>query len=1439
MQKMNTFANSLALIMLIFSYDVIMALETTKKTNLHSLKKISSTNKLKKDLSTQAHPSQPQTEPSNPTSTAPSSAPSQTPTKNPFIPANSQIAEIISLDQSGTTIQTDPYSSKAINSQLYLTCKAKFYSLIAALPDSLQSAVLSEFAANTQSNSCCQAEKLILTVSSALNSQVTLFANLLTNKQRSAKKGFVCFRAPEIVAKEEDLPLEQSFSEKNKEFINKMLLEQNTLSSNLLKCVNAINKISIRNLGLMCSSNDMIDKLFNKDTANTYRLASIKKFPDDDKNIYNECVEYVKKQDSFSNTVLGAYVDSFNFLIGTDKCNYFSNLFTMDPLKDKDDPYLPKDFAELAQSANNNSNKNTNFNINNNTNSPNAMLNTWFSCASAKSEFSSAIINDLKTNITRAQYTNPFGLSTYIGRADVNYSLIKQKFDLVSFPYYHVKCGLVEGCSASFKGSSNSKQVDLASVVTGPQTKMEVSCCNFICVVYVRIEDMHNASQNSNGGLSSTKQLEGAEVYKMKSDRNSLDISSLDLLEIRNAKNCFNKNSLNPVSFIEKANSEQALPTNNNNGTIYTPNSTPTANSAEKKFANTNLIKILSDLYSHSANYENDFRLKSSTMLKVTFDGKTRTLNDLLYSELFKAENSMNYLQCERGACLLQQAFTAEAANTPDKIFNLEPNADKASISLKGQVSNKKSSSSGSKSSSSGSSFSKPSSSSSSSGSSFSKPSSSGSSFSKPSSSSSSSSRPSSGSNGFNSATNYGSSGSSSSNSIKKNPSSSSSSSFSGSSSGSNGFNSAMNNGSNSGSGVSKSSSTGSSFPGSSSNSNNNNSGSNGFNSAMNSGTNSGKNNNSFSGYSSNSNKSNINSGSNGFNSATNNKPSSGFSSSSSSGSSFNTSLYPSTNKNQNSNLNKNTNSINNNNNKSNSYFNNNSNTNNYYITNNNNNKNNFSNTSANSNYATKIKISSSPNSSFNSNYYNNLYSSNYGYSTLKVKVSNPQTSISSYNHGYSTYNSNSYISSIKIKGYGIKVKIKYYPSYTYNPIYSNVFYPFNRYYQYNYNSYYYRPNYYNYYYQNQSYYNNNPTYSQMTFNSLNLSPEYNAEDWLPNFNPYFDREANLNSLSANLTSIKIYSQCCETWCAYVIQNNNDGLKAENSTKQRIYVEVILKNYAFFDSSTLSASQKKCLTLNIQESLSANAQKDNNIFQKCGIKSPYDVIPVKRNCLKNINEHCKANGFSDLMEQSAIYVQSSDSSSSESSSSECLAPLDCLGLSSPNESQMQACGASLNSLFSVGALKPAFKSFIYPCAKNNIGGSAARITAMIEKSKKQSPPSSNNSGSSISNSDSNVVNMSDFSAEQKLKLESVNKLAANQVNANIAIDNNTAVKVNTNTDADAKSINSETDSAVVSAIIDTNASADGSYNNFDSVYTSGFNINFNTLFGVLLTFLLI
>jgi len=1309
MKKMSIVYNAFAFIMLILSSDVIMALE---KTNLQN-KKLKNHKNDKSSIS--------KTEKQFISST------SSTPKVNDVLRASSSLVDQISvMDQTGNVLQNDPNASKSTNTT-YTTCKNKFYNIISILPSNLQTAILAEFASNINANYCCDSEKLIKSVSNILNSQVSSFAQILTNQQQKSKKGFVCFRAPEIVAKDENLPFEKSYSDKNKEFINSLLLQQNVLSSNLLKCLNQINKISIRNLGLMCSSNEMSDKIFNLD-AISKRYTSVKKFPDDDKNIYSDCIDYIKNYDTFSNTVLGAYVDSLNFLIGTDKCNYFSNLFTMDPIRDKNDPYLPKDLADLATSTNTSNSANNNLNKNNN-NDPTLLLNSWYNCASTKTEINSSFSTNLKNSVIRAQYINPFGLSTYIGRADIDYQKVKQKFNLVNYPYYYLSCTMNDGCYASFKGASNQKQADMSTVITGQSTKLEVSCCNKICIVYVKIEDSF-VDQNGNF-YSSTKNLEAAEIFEMKSDRNSLELSSLDYLEIRNSRNCFNKNSSNPISFIEKSHnfSTQFVSSSNistQNTNVNNPSSS-TAINIEKNFDNSNFLKILNDLYLNPSLYENDFRLKTTTMLKVTLDGKTQTLNDLLYNDLFTNNNSTNYIQCEMGNCIFQQNVSGSPSSIPDKKFNLEQNNDKVSISIKTNVAMKKGGSSGGKSGSKSSSS--KSSSSSSSGSSFSKSSSSstssssGSSFSKPSSTSSS--------NSF------------------SNPS--------------NSF----------------SSSTGSSFKPSSTSNNINN---NGFNSATTYGTPS---------YSS---------GNNGFNSAT-----SYGTSKNTYGNSFNNNLYP-TNKNNN---NYNNNSINSNSNSyntkssSNSYFNQ-GNVNNYYY------NNNYPSNSG-SKYETKINVSSNPYSSFNSNYYNNLYSNNYGYNSLKVNINNPVSSISSYNYGYNTYNYNSYVSSVKFKDDKIKIKVNYYPSYTYNPIYSDIFYPYNRYYSYNYYSHYYRPNYYNYYYQNQNIYANNPATSGYSFNSLNLPADYNAEDWLPSYQPYFDRQAYIQNLNSNLSSVKIYSQCCKTWCAYVIQNINDGILSSNS-KQRIYVEVILKNYAFFDSGSISASQKKCLIKNIQLNYdNPNSLKDNNIFQKCGINSPYDIIPVKQQCLKSMNEHCKANGFLDLMDKSAIYVQSSDESTKD-----CLPPTDCLNLtSSATEAQMQTCGASIISLFSTNSVKPSFKSFIYPCAQNT----SVTKPAMIEKF--MNKQFNNNS----STDNSNIINLNNFSSDQKAKLESIKTLAANQINSNISIDNNTALSANTNINYDSASLNLATDSAVASSILNPDVSDDGSYNNSNPYYKGGIYAN--------------
>merc|ERR1712032_1397739 len=306
-----------------------------------------------------------------------------------------------------------------------------------------------------------------------------------------------------------------------------MLKSQNVLSMNLLSCINQIKKIALRNMGLFCSTDDLKDKFFNKNAANEY--TSIKLFPDDEEETFNKCFNYVKIQDSFSNTVLGAFLDSLNSIIGTDKCNYLSNLFSMDPIKDKEDPLLPKDLKELANKAKEKTSSNKN-SISGN--SPLEPLENWSKCAKEKTEFNVSKISELFNDVRRANYVNPNGLSTYIGRADISYNIIKEKFNIIDYPYYQIEC-TYQKCQGAYKDNKFSTLTDLKDIVGGKygnKTELKVSCCDKICVVYVKIQDQ----SNSHGLVD----LEAAEIFKMNGDKNSLDITKLDINELKNAEKC-------------------------------------------------------------------------------------------------------------------------------------------------------------------------------------------------------------------------------------------------------------------------------------------------------------------------------------------------------------------------------------------------------------------------------------------------------------------------------------------------------------------------------------------------------------------------------------------------------------------------------------------------------------------------------------------------------------------------------------------------------------------------------------------------------------------------------------------------------------------------------------------------------------------------------------
>jgi len=373
----------------------------------------------------------------------------------------------------------------------------------------------------------------------------------------------------------------------------------------------------------------------------------------------------------------------------------------------------------------------------------------------------------------------------------------------------------------------------------------------------------------------------------------------------------------------------------------------------------------------------------------------------------------------------------------------------------------------------------------------------------------------------------------------------------------------------------------------------------------------------------------------------------------------------------------------------------------------------------------------------------------------------------------------------------------------------------------YNYHNYYNRPNYYDSSYREsyQTQYNNSGNNgSKNEFNSINLPSEYDPSDWVPSYQPYFDRDAYKLKINGDLKSVKVFSQCCEIFCVIMIKNDNDGIKSD---KKRVFFEVILKNYAFFDSMLIDASKKKCLIENIINSKDISKLATENIFKNCGIDSPYESLPLKQACVKTMNSHCEKAGFNKLILSSTSYITSSDNSNAK----KCEAPIDCLNLPSDKEvteEQKKKCGGKLLSLFSQNLMKPEFGSFVTPC--ENIEPK----TSFVEI--KQTPKSN------ISASASLYVDTKDPIV--KANVDKLNNLAEGVVqSSNISIDQNTASRAATISDSEMNAINKDTDSLVQDAIVQTTPTVP--YNgegNFPKTNNSSEFIKINGAFYTMLIF---
>lgn len=455
--------------------------------------------------------------------------------------------EIEELDSKNSTLNV---------SQLNLTseaakCVEKFKLVLNDFPAQIQLEIVSEFqnyftkkpmaenTTNFDANVCCLSNNLIKTASKKMNSITKNFAGLISKQESECKNGFACFRGNEVLIKALGKKLDSTYKNKNQANLKNLLKEGKIQNSNLIKCLVYMQKISVRNLGLICANDDLLSKTFLFNSEN--KILKAKKFPEDDFDFYSNCGEYVKNFNLYPEEITNAFVDSLNFLLGTEQCNYFSDFFA----KNKDRKALnPKMFFGkfkennknvLDKSKNfvsglfnkfskNSSRGNATSDADKNRNesgffnktlgmdksaalkmlkeqlpkgdSTKSLIEKWSNCASKAENFNMTIVQRIKNILPKKLAENPNGLLNGKLRG-VNFKEIKHNFDSTSNPQFLITCEAAK-CNLSLGSNSNLNNVNQnfnsSRVVSNSNVTLDYSCCDRICVVNYNLNFTGNES---------------------------------------------------------------------------------------------------------------------------------------------------------------------------------------------------------------------------------------------------------------------------------------------------------------------------------------------------------------------------------------------------------------------------------------------------------------------------------------------------------------------------------------------------------------------------------------------------------------------------------------------------------------------------------------------------------------------------------------------------------------------------------------------------------------------------------------------------------------------------------------------------------------------------------------------------------------------------------
>lgn len=1206
-------------------------------------------------------------------------------------------------------------ASATLQASASTKCVTKFYNFIKTLPFDVQDAIVSEFKKNTSANSCCTASSLIKAVSPLLNNNLRSFTNVMSSESEKSKTGLGCFRSPELIHKEIGMNVTTNLTGQNKDFIKEMLNTHHQVNADLAQCVVRLNKLRIKHLGLMCMDNDAVSKLFNFDADGN--VSSPKKNPADLADISTDCTNYMKSYNTYSNTVLGGFIDNINYAIGSDQCDYFSNFFSFDINKDKNDKLFPST-ANIYM-----------------TESSSELVKKYQSCASSQTSFNQTQVSELVSKVNYAQQTNPNGLATYIGRYDVNYDIIKDTFYLSEYPKFYVHCENKQ-CKA-LCSECNTLQWNSNNVTLTDTTELDVSCCDKVCIVHARILDTVNGEQ---------MYIAGAETFYVNNDKYLRDFDDLLLAKARNANKCFdfNKTNVAAVNSTLSANTNTTASTNttvnattSSNSTNTTVSSNTTVNSnanattaSQNNLTDSALRAKLQGIIDRDAIYQNDYRFEN--VLDLYLNGSAHgnatavKIKDYFYNELLKSNKTV-YFACENGSCRVQ------CDDCGDKTFILQANNDYNTSST--NVVYKKSSpamrTSGSISASAkfsiGGGSSLTSSSGSKTGSSLTSSSSSSTKTGSSLTSSSSSSAPSS--------------------SLKTGSSLTSSSSSSAPSSSYN-------------SGSSSSTKTGSSLTSSSSSSapsaSYKNTGSSSTSTTTQTTTT----------HSSSSTSSNISSSST-FKFNLNIKIKTGSTVTSSSTNSAHYNYGSSSQSTKSSSLQSGATILG----------------------------------SSSSSYA---KNTNSYSSSYGTNYFSTSPSKNSDVNSANSSSYNPNTYIShkntvnykiNYQTTYNVYNSRSSSSSSSSRAY------------TYTPAY----YDFNDYnaFSYHHSGFSRNLNIYNY---NLNYYR--PIYtSNIDFAESSvpyIKAEFDPSDWVPQIQPRFVIGQYMDKINSNINNLKIYIECCPTFCVTLVDTFKDGLSTGVYAKQRVFLDVVLRNFAFLNPTSLNRPQKKCVVskffstytakpdytiLTTNSTTTTSTTNSTTILKDCHVSAPFDFIPVKDRCGAALTSTCNNANFQELVNKISAFIPSS------SSDQQCGQIGACVNVtSSSNDADKQACGDSMYNLFMDNGIKINYNTVVSPCANKTItlaSTTKALRTAMAEVGSHKMRTV--HTALLQQQSNSTYADVNSLNSTQKSQYSNTSDSAQSAGSSSVTIDNSAPGKPATASDAELNSINSGPDAKLANS----------------------------------------